>query len=172
MVMRSDGKIMEYTPPLLVRDLMAVYPQHSVFHSEDATCRPLSPDQTLVPGQLYRLLIIPDLPSLSKDAVISEATSIDNGRIEGRTSSERPASTRPPPSVTCVENSSGIIRVKMVMSKRELEALLSHGSIKEKPFLPDLQCKAHYVKEDYVITRRRCGNYGWKASLESIPEVN
>jgi len=171
MVMRSDGKIMEYTPPLLVRDLMAAYPQHSVVHSEDATCRPLSPDQTLVPGQLYRLLIIPDLPSLSKDGVISEATSIDNGRFRGRVSSESRASTRPPSSVKYAEKGSGIIRVKMVISKRELQALLSHPSTKEKPLLGERQCKTEYVKEDYVA-RRRGVNDGWRPSLESILEVN
>jgi len=171
MVMRTDGMIMEYMPPLVVRDVMAAFPQHSVAHSEDAHCRSLSPDQKLVPGQLYRLLILPDSPSLSKDAVLPEGKSIDNGRMEGRISSERHASTRTPPSVECVENGSGIIRVKMVMSKRELEALLSHRSIKEKSFLRHLQCKGLYIKEDYVA-RRRCGKDGWRPSLESIVEVN
>lgn len=167
MVMRSDGKIMEYTPPLLVTDLMAAFPQYSVVHSEDATGRPLSPDQTLVPGHLYRLLIIPDLPSFSRDAVLSEVKSIDNDRFEGTISSERRASTRPPPSVKYVENGSGIIRVKMVVSKRELQELLSHPSRKEKSFLPQLMLRG----EDDV-TRGRGVNDGWRPSLESIPEVN
>jgi hypothetical protein len=161
-VTRSDGKMMEYTAPLLVRDLMAAYPQHSLVHSEDATCRSLSPDKKLLPGQLYRLLLVPNSPSLSKDAVLSEAKSIDNGRISRKSR----ASTRPPSSVKCVQNGSSIMRVKIVIPKRELQALLS-----DKSLLLQRQCKAQYVKEDYV-TARKCSNDRWRPSLESIPEVN
>lgn len=169
MVTRSDGKIMEYTPPVLVRDLMAAYPQHSVVHSEDATCCPLSQDKKLmVPGQLYRLLVNPNLPSLSKEAVLSEAKSIENGRI----SRERRASTGPPSSVKSEEDGSGIMTVKMVISKRELEALLSDRSMKENSLLLQLQSKAQYVQEDYIGRRRYCSNDGWRPLLESIPEVN
>lgn len=165
MVTRSDGKIMEYTPPLLARDLMATYPQHSLVHSENATCLSLSPEQKLVPGQLYRLLLIPNSPSLSKEAVLSEATSTDNG---GSTREKR-ASTRLASSVKCVQNDSGTVRVKMVISKRKLEALLSECSGKEKTVeqvMMQLQCKG---KEEQVA-KRCCA--GWRPSLQSIPEAN
>jgi len=172
MVTKSDGKIMEFMAPLLVRDLMAAYPQHSLVHSEDATCsRSLSPDKKLVPGQLYRLLLIPNSPSLSKDAVLTEAKSIYNSSLERRISREKLASTRPPPSRKSAQNGSGIIRVKMVISKQELEAMLSDRSVKEKSLLLHLQRKVQYVKEDHVATRR-CSNAGWRPSLESILEVN
>jgi len=164
-VTRSDGKIMEYTPPLLVRDLMAAYPQHSLVHSEDATCLSLSPDKKLVPGQPYRLLRTPNSPSLSKNAVLSEAESIDNGRI----SRERRVSTRVLSSVKNVQNGSRIIRVKTVISKRELEALLSECSKEKKSVeqvMIQLQCKA---KEEQVA--KRCST-GWRPSLQSIPEAN
>nr|ADE77477.1 unknown [Picea sitchensis] len=170
MVTRPDGKIMEYTAPLLVRDLMAAYPQHSVVHSKDPTCRSLSPDEKLVSGQLYSLLLIPNSPPpLPKDGVLSEAKSIDNGRFEGTVSGERCSSTRPPSSVKCVENGGGVIRVKMVISKRELEAFLSDRSMKEKSsLLPRLQSKM--AKEDYGATRKCCSR-GWRPLLEDIPEI-
>lgn len=169
MVMKSDGKKMEIMAPLVVRDLMAAYPQHSVVHSKDAKCRSLSPDEKLVPRQLYRLLIMPNYsPSLSKDAVLAEAKTIDNGRINR----ERRASTGPASSFKCVQNGSGILRVKMVITKRELEALLSDDyCVKDKPLLLQRECKAEYVKEDYV-TRSSHSNDGWRPSLESIREVN
>jgi len=171
MVTRSDGKIMEFTAPFLVRDLMAAYPQHSVAHSKDAACRCLSPDKKLVPGQLYRLLLIPKSPSLSKDADISGAKSIYNNSLDqGRISREWHATTRPPSSRKSVQNGSGIIRVKMVISKEELAAMLSDRSVKEKSLLLHLQRKAQYVKEDYVTTR--CIDDRWRPSLESILEVN
>jgi len=167
MVMRSDGKIMEFTVPLLVRDLIAAYPQHSVVHSEDGTCRSLSPDKKLVPGQLYRLLLIPKSPSLSKDVVLSESKIINNSRLEGRISRERRASTRLPSSVQSLQNGSGIIRVKMVISKKELEAFLSECSKNDKSVeegLIQLQCKA---KEGYVA-KRSSGR--WRPLLQSIAE--
>lgn len=169
LVMRSDGKIMEYMPPILVRDLMAAYPQHSVVHSEDATCHFLAADKKLVPGQLYRVLRNPKAPSLSKlDAVLSEAKSAHNGSLEDKISSERRANNQAHSSVKSVQNGSGFITVKMVISKRELDALLSDRSMNEKSIL----CKAgQYAKKEYVANRR-CNDDGWRPSLESIPEVN
>lgn len=157
LVMRSDGKIMEYMPPILVRDLMAAYPQHSVVHSEDATCHFLAADKKLVPGQLYRVLRNPNSPSLSEDAFLSAAKSAHNGSFKDGISSERRGSTRPPSSLKSAQIDRGFIRVKMVMSKRELEALLSDRPMKENSLLVRLQCKARYVKEDYIATRR-CSN--------------
>jgi len=171
MVMRPDGKVMEFTAPLLVGDLMAAYPQHSVVHSEDAACRSVSPENKLVPGQLYRLLFIPKSPSLSKNVVLSEAKSIYNSSLERRIGREKLASTRPPPSRKSAQNGSGIIRVKMVITKRELEAMLSDRCIKEKSLLFHLERKTQNIKENYVATRR-CSNDGWRPSLESILEVN
>lgn len=168
LVMRSDGKIIEYMPPLVVRDLMAAYPQHSVVHSEDAKGCFLSADKKLVPGQLYRLRLIPDSPSLSKDAILSEAKSAHNRSLDDSISSERRASSQPPSSV---QNGRGFIRVKMVMSKRELDALLSDRSMNEKSLFSRLQCKVQNSKEDYLATRR-WSNDGWRPSLESIPEIN
>lgn len=98
MVTRSDGKIMEFTAPLVVKDLISAYPQHSVVHSQDEKFRSLSPNQKLVPGQLYRLLLIPNSPS----------------------------------SLTRTQNGSGIMRVHMVISEQELQALLSDPCTKEK----------------------------------------
>ncbi|MCY6488349.1 hypothetical protein, partial [Actinobacillus pleuropneumoniae] len=62
---------MEYTAPLVIRDLMAAYPQYSIVHSKDTTWHPLSPNQKLVPRQLYWLLVIPNYFSLSKDTALS-----------------------------------------------------------------------------------------------------
>lgn len=165
MVTRSNCKIMEFTAPLVVKDPISAYPQHLVVHSQDAKCRSLSPNQKLLPGQLYRLLLIPNSPSLSKEAVISEATSTDNGGI----TREKRASTRLASSVKCVQNDSGTVRVKMVISKRKLEALLSECSGKEKSVeqvMMQLQCKG---KEEQVA-KRCCA--GWRPSLQSIPEAN
>lgn len=174
MVMRMDGKIMEFTAPFLVSDLTAAYPRHSLVHSGDL-CRPLSPDYKLHPGQLYCLRPIPNSPSQvsenNKDTVLSDPESIDNGGCEGGMSGERQENTAPS-SGKPVQNGSGFTRVKMVISKQELEALLSDCSMKEKSVEQvwvQLQSKAQNVKEDYAA--KRC-NGVWRPSLERIPEIN
>ena len=178
MVMKMDGKIMEFTAPLLVSDLTAAYPQHSLVHSGDL-CRSLSPEYKLLPGQLYCLLI-PNSPyHVSKnndinpeEAILSEPKSIDNGSCEGRLiSRESQEKYNALSSLKCMQNGSGIIRVKMVISKQELDALLAECYMKDKSMerlLLQLECKAQNVKEDYVA--RRC-NGVWRPSLESIPEI-
>lgn len=177
MVMKIDGKIMEFTVPILVGDLTALYPGHSVVHSGDL-CRCLSPDFKLLPGQLYCLPPFPNSPSQvsnnnnhQEDAVLSEPKAIDNGSCEGTIGGERHENTAPS-SAKPVQNGRGIIRVKIVISKQELETLLSDLSMKEKSMEQlwlDLQPNAQDIKEDYAV--KRCDSL-WRPSLDSIPEVN
>lgn len=177
MVLRMDGKIMEFTAPFLVSDLTAAYPRYSLVHSGDL-CRCLPRDYKLLPGQLYCLLPIPNSHSQvsendnsQRDAVLSESKGIDNGSCEGTINGGNQENTAPSAGKP-VQNGSSIIRVKMVISKQELEALLSVPSIKETSVEQtrlQLESKAQHVKEDYAA--KRCEGL-WRPSLESIPEIS
>ena len=71
-----------------------------------------------------------------------------------------------------MQNGNSIIRVKIVISKQELEALLSDRSINETSMeqtLLQLHSNAENAKEDYAA--KRCEGL-WRPSLESIPEIS
>ena len=72
--------------------------------SMNRAARILAADKKLVPGQLYQVLRNPNSPSLSKlDAVLSEAKSTHNGKLEDKISSERRANNQAHSSVEFVQ---------------------------------------------------------------------
>ena len=72
--------------------------------SMNRAARILAADKKLVPGQLYQVLRNPNSPSLSKlDAVLSEAKSAHNGKLEDKISSERRANNQAHSSVEFVQ---------------------------------------------------------------------
>lgn len=85
-------------------------------------------------------------------------------------------------SVKWLQDGSGKMRVKLVISKRELQAFLLDRSSKENSLqhvlLLQRPCKV--AKEHYFATRRcnsgiatkRCNSGRWKPSLGDIPELN
>ena len=105
------------------------------------------------------------------DGSLSKSKCIDNGSCKGKINRGRqhniaPSSGKP------VQNGSSIIRVKMVISKQELEAFLAEVSIKEKSIEHawlQLQSKSKHVKEDYAA--KICKGV-WRPSLERILEIN
>ncbi|GLJ31758.1 hypothetical protein SUGI_0638820 [Cryptomeria japonica] len=149
-VMRMDGTILEYIPPLLVRDLLMegdYQKDHMLVHSENADLA-LPHDHKLEGGNLYHLI-----PSHIKD---HKAFSAQNDRAHG-TGKE---------AAVQVENG---IRLKIVVSKQELKALLSDGCGKEKLVEQLLlkQLQSSIQQQDFDVASRR-----WRPSLEKIPEIN
>ncbi|KAK6126396.1 hypothetical protein DH2020_039846 [Rehmannia glutinosa] len=55
----------------------------------------------------------------------------------------------------------GVVRIKVVISKQELQAILSNGGVSVDDVISKVQ-----KKDDLVISK------GWSPTLESIPEVN
>ncbi|TKY74028.1 hypothetical protein E2542_SST02787 [Spatholobus suberectus] len=75
-VAKPDGKILEFSTPILVKDILTNYPAYGVGVSKKVT-EPLSPHHELKAGRLYYLL-----PSLHSPPNL---TSLRNGDTGGGT---------------------------------------------------------------------------------------
>uniref|UniRef100_A0A0C9RS79 TSA: Wollemia nobilis Ref_Wollemi_Transcript_15479_650 transcribed RNA sequence n=1 Tax=Wollemia nobilis TaxID=56998 RepID=A0A0C9RS79_9CONI len=144
-VVKMDGKLLEYAPPLLARDVLMEGNNHDclLVHSSDVH-HALLLDQKLEGGQIYGLI-----PSSNDNHLGSESQS----KTCNKESIE-------------VEEKDGF-RVKMVLSKQELKALLSEKGARDK-LVAELLVKRRIQGE-----REVCAASGrWRPCLERILEVN
>ncbi|KAH9322889.1 hypothetical protein KI387_017528, partial [Taxus chinensis] len=139
-VMRMDGKMLEYNPPLLVGDLLIENGNHMVVHSQNLSDA-LPHDHKLEGGHLYYLIPM-EADKNGGGTVTVEDLGPSGGADNG-------------------------LRLKIVVSKEQLKALLSDGFLKEKLMeqllLRQLQSRAQQEESD--VSNRR-----WTPSLEKIPE--
>ncbi|CAN1134093.1 Uncharacterized protein At1g66480 [Linum perenne] len=160
-VMRPDGKILEYTTPIHVNQILSDFPGQfsavvsaSVNHHHQQ--QPLLPDSKLLGGHLYCLVPIPCSSSPTKKKVrfsIPEEQSKKDAK-----------------------SNEGVVRIKLVISKSELEELLRRGGVSvsdmvsnhlqgQKQRLPVKEGAEEEVEDD--DDHHHC----WKPALESIPEL-
>lgn len=92
-VAKPDGKILEFSTPIYVKDILTNYPAYDVGVSKQVT-EPLSLDQELKAGRLYYMI-----PSLH---FTPNGTSLTNRQTDG-----------------------GIKRIKVVITKQQLEQLVT-----------------------------------------------
>ncbi|RDX71926.1 hypothetical protein CR513_48655, partial [Mucuna pruriens] len=125
-VAKPDGKVLEFSTPVHVKDILTNYPAYGVGVSEKVT-EPLSPDHELKAGRLYYLL-----PSLhSPGNLISSNTG------------------------------GGIKRIKVVITKKQLEQLVTKKiSVEDLLLLSEVQTVAVNFPSNQ------------KSKLDSIPEEN
>ncbi|GLJ31756.1 hypothetical protein SUGI_0638760 [Cryptomeria japonica] len=160
-VMRMDGKMLEYSPPLVVRDLLMEngYQQNfMVVHSEKVGDG-LPMDYKLVGGELYYL--IPSHIGADQKGFSAQRSCACGGkeRVEDVGSSCGGA----------VKTEIGM-RIKILVSKKQLKDLLSNGYLKEKVvdelLVKQFESKALHQGASFVPTRE------WRPCLERIPEVD
>ena len=126
-VAKPDGKILEFSTPIHVKDILTNYPASGVGVSEKVT-EPLSPDHELKAGRLYYLL-----PSLNSPPNLA--------------------------SLRNVETDGGIKRIKVIITKQQLE-LLVNKQISVEDILSEVQT----VGVQFPNNR--------KPKLDTIPEEN
>ncbi|KAM3341421.1 hypothetical protein P3S68_029056 [Capsicum galapagoense] len=149
-VIKTDEKILEYKAPIKVHQILSQFPNHVISNSLQIIDQNLLPNDDMLGGKIYYLL--PILPR--KPAVKKK--------------------------VKFADDSKNVVRIKIVISKKELEALLmsneggliavdhiaNHSVKKEHVIANDiLQCS---VVEDNSIDRSK----GWKPVLDNIPEID
>lgn len=129
-VAKLDGKILEFSSPVLVKEVLNNFPEFHLGASKEASeSEHLCRDYELRAGRLYYLLSSP---------------------------------SRPPPSVSSTGNrepTSGGKRVKVVITKKQLEMLVS-----KQISLQDVLSQVH--DKTFNLPSN------WKPKLDSIPEVN
>ncbi|GLJ31751.1 hypothetical protein SUGI_0638650 [Cryptomeria japonica] len=145
-VMKMDGKMLEYSPPLLVRDLLTAkdYGRNYMLAHPQNVRDALPQDYKLKGGELYYLI-----PSHLEDE-----SSFNGGGMKERG----------------VKGEKGM-KIKIMVSKTELKALLSDGCVKEKWvedfLLKQLEAKFLQLQQKACVARGK-----WRPALEKIPETN
>ncbi|GLJ31757.1 hypothetical protein SUGI_0638790 [Cryptomeria japonica] len=158
-VMGMDGKMLQYSPPLVVRDLLieSGYRQNfMVVHSENVGDG-LSLDSQLVGGEFYYLI-------QSHIGADHDDSDEDGGkeRLDDVGSS----------SAGAVKAENGI-RLKIVVSKKQLKVLLSDGFLKERLVEELVGKHLPLFKGTKIISGKTCvAAREWRPCLDRIPEVN
>ncbi|BAT85869.1 hypothetical protein LR48_Vigan03g243300 [Vigna angularis] len=141
-IMKTDGKILEYKTPIRVEEVLLQFSGHAV--SESLTVvRYLEPQTKLVRGQLYHLVALPP-PSPKTNKKVRFAD----------------------PEVQDVQKSN-VVRIKLVISKQELQDMLQNGGFS----VSNMLSLVDEVKVEDLSQKNDDVSQGWKPALESIPEV-
>ncbi|XP_028782380.1 uncharacterized protein LOC114751035 [Neltuma alba] len=145
-VMKADGEILEYKSPILAHQVLKEFSGHAISDSVPVL-RQLQPNTKLLAGHLYYL--VPPPPKAGKKKVRFAE-----------------------PEVQGSQDSSSVVRIKVVISKQELQALLNKGGISVNTvdmlsLLPGEQATENEDK----CHKKDDGFEGWKPALESIPEL-
>jgi len=141
-IVKTDGKILEYKTPIKVEEVLVQFSGHAV--SESLTVlRYLEPQTKLVRGQLYYLVALPP-PSPKTNKKVRFAD----------------------PEVQDVQKSS-VVRIKLVISKQELQNMLQNEGFSVSKMLS----LVHEDKGEDLSQKNEDVSQGWKPALESIPEV-
>ncbi|CAN0847043.1 Uncharacterized protein At1g66480 [Linum grandiflorum] len=145
-VMRPDGKILEYSTPILAHEVLSDFPA-AASDSSSVQQHILIPDAKLLGGKLYFLVPIPcSTPQL--------AVKVKKQSIKMEEESEE-------------KSGGGVVRIKLVISKQELEELLKRGGVSMRDMVSHLQGQQQQKEEE-----EEENDDDWKPSLESIPELD
>ncbi|KAG8504069.1 hypothetical protein CXB51_002379 [Gossypium anomalum] len=157
-VMKTDGKILEYRQPIKVQQVLSDFSDHALSESFSG-CRNLHPDTKLLPGMLYYLVPSPSIKSKKKKVRFSSTEVKDDE-----------------------EGSHGVVRIKLIISKKELEKLVQKDGVSVHEMVSNIQSKQSINGvDDDDHSCRKCDDDDdgdddscrkWKPALESIAEVN
>lgn len=126
-VVTSNGGIMELFAPITVNCITNEFPGHAIFKSRDLVSQPLLHTEELHPGNLYYLL--PLNPYKSNAHEYPETTTTETPyRMSCDNQGIGMLRKRAEPEVFPRYNSSGVWKVKLVISPEQLSEILSHDS--------------------------------------------
>ncbi|KAI9122023.1 hypothetical protein K1719_006712 [Acacia pycnantha] len=147
-IAKTDGKVLEYEAPIKVHQVLTQFSGHAITESLPVV-RHLHPNTKLLRGQLY-YLVPPASPPSPKTSKRKVRFANPEGEID--------------------QEESSVVRIKLVISKKELQNMLCKGGISINNILPLVH--GEKVEEGEDKAHDEYGYQGWKPALESIPEVN
>lgn len=170
-VMRADGKVLEFRAPVSVDDMLNGHEGCSVVHP-DAVQEPLSADCKLIPGELYYLLPAAQTNDGSFPISIPAIVSMSDFSRSEDADPESRSDYAPHPGrtkvVSAVQNKEGgAVRLKVVITKQQLAALLAKDPTDKISALENLMVRLPAVTREPTSTSRNCG---WRPALERIAE--
>ncbi|KAF2307638.1 hypothetical protein GH714_030510 [Hevea brasiliensis] len=113
-VMKPDGKILEYKAPIRVQQVLSDFSGHAISDSLQAF-QHLLPDTKLLGGNLYYLVPLP-LPSPKAKKKVRFSIPEDEDKKENR-----------------------VVRIKLVISKQELQEMLQKEGVSVDSMISQLQ---------------------------------
>lgn len=146
-IMKSDGKTLKYKTPIKVHQILKQFSNHAV---SDSQLMHLHPNTKLLNNQLYYLVPLPHPSTKASKKKVRFA----EPEVEGGPSDE-----------------SGLIRIKLVLSKQELQHMVNKGGISVNEMLSLVHDEKGVEGCEDVCRRIDYCSQGWKPALESIPEV-
>ncbi|KAI6674084.1 hypothetical protein NL676_001990 [Syzygium grande] len=165
-IVKTDGKILEYKSPLRARQVLSEFAAgHAISQTFPATAV-LEPDSRLLCGHVY--YIFPLDPSTT-----SKFTKTKNKKV--RFADDDHKAVEEGGEIIKGGGSSSVVRIKVVISKRELAEMIARGGVSVEDEMSSSQLMQREERstslggdddEDDDLSR------SWKPALESISEVN
>ncbi|KAJ8532710.1 hypothetical protein K7X08_015599 [Anisodus acutangulus] len=144
-VMKIDGKILEYKAPIKVHQVLSQFSGHVISNSlQVIDNQHLQPDDDLLGGQIYYLL--PQLPVQPPPKSAKKKVKFANDQVELEANQK-----------------TEVVRIKIVISKKELQALLNSE---------DGLIKVDDIKSTTIVDESTTNGIGWKPVLDIIPELD
>ncbi|KAF7818792.1 uncharacterized protein G2W53_024247 [Senna tora] len=150
-VMKNDGKILEYKAPIQVHQVLAQFSGHSISVSSPPLLRRLHPNTKLLAGHLYYLVSPPSSSSKSPKKKVRFA---DPQAQEESSHDEASA-----------------LRVKLVITKHQLQDMLQKGGISVNSILSLVQTQNKVIDGADLCHKTDDGFDKWKPALQTIPEL-
>ncbi|KAG2729428.1 hypothetical protein I3843_01G244200 [Carya illinoinensis] len=146
-IMKTDGKVLRYKAPMKVQQVLSEFPGHAISDTLPVL-RHLKPETKLLRDHVYHLVPLP-LPSPK----VGKKKKVRFANPEGEEVQE-----------------SGVVRIKLIITKKELLEILEKGvdSVGEK--VSQLQSKSCTGGAGEYAGDNNCR--GWMPDLESIPEAS
>ncbi|EOA21663.1 hypothetical protein CARUB_v10002084mg [Capsella rubella] len=158
-IVRNDGKVLEYREPVCVHHILTQFSGHSLSHNNTH----LLPDAKLISGRLYYLL-----PTSMIKKKVNKKVTFANPEVEEDDDERSPLREDDDSSESNSKIMDGVVRMKIVVHKQELEKLLQGGSVHEMMY-QTLEKQQLLVTDDHDDGDLECYS-GWRPMLDSIPE--
>lgn len=147
-IIKPDGEVLEYSPPMKVCHVLSIFGGHALYDSLPVV-RHLHPDTDMIGGRVYYLSPLLAAPR-------------QRAKKAGDISSK----------ITPTGQESGVLRIKLVISKQELQAMLQKGGVTVDNMVSKLQNNGKVYGTDSFSSDSRRSSPRWMPMLESVPEGN
>ncbi|KAH9295553.1 hypothetical protein KI387_039141 [Taxus chinensis] len=183
-IMKLDGEILKFKPPLTVQSVLQNYPNHVIMHSDavrhvGVKAQPLEGSTQLKAKQLYFLLEMPRIENLrAPGRVRSEINMSAKSRLEAmllarRTSSDIGAlSSSHYVTSTSLDGENGPIRLQVRLSKAQLAQLesQSQNSSETAQKILDFYLNEAQAQQNVGYSGNLTETSGLRSSLRSYPK--
>lgn len=150
-IMKPDGKILEYRSPIEVHEVLSEFTGHAMRETTTPTSD-LRPETKLRGGRLCYLV---PLPALRPQGGVKKKVRFSE------------------PEKDVEQQTSKVVRIKLVISKQQLQELLSKGGVSVDDMVSQLHNEKRKDGSDGSFSCDDGQREGfWKPALESIPEIN